>query len=260
MGYPPIIVKNKMKAVIAAALLILIIGNIWAVDTDSYQFIDHLRGISKPGEPEIFEDGVLFTASSSHNRVGISFAHEGYAKVYWFKQLFIPRDPAELYVNGKRQKGIDPNVDSGILFHIETIPAHLKNLDYRLIIDGLWTTDPANPITVKGPSGIMESRFPLPEKPKPHLDAVQPGTYRFVYRSDPGELVTVAGSFNNWDPFMYELKEIIPGFYTLTLPLPPGSFQYLFFNRGEQFTDPENSMRLYNREGRAVSVGQVAQQ
>jgi hypothetical protein len=248
-----------MKAVIAAALLILIIGNIRAVDTDSYQFIDHLRSISKPGKPEIFEDGVLFTAPSSYRRVGISFAYEGYARVYWFKQLLIPRDNSELYLNGKRIKGIDPNIDSGILFHIETIPANLKSLDYRLIIDGLWTTDPTNPISVTGPSGVMESRFPLPEKPKPYLDVVQPGTYRFIYRSDPGEIITVGGSFNNWDPFMYELKEISPGFYTLTLPLPPGTFQYLFFHRGEQIMDPENPRRLYNKEGRAVSEGQVVQ-
>jgi hypothetical protein len=248
-----------MKTLITAVLLILIIGNIQAVDTDSYQFIDHLRSLPGPGSPEVFEDGVLFTAPSSYRRVGISFAHEGYAKVYWFKQLLIPRDTAELYVNGKLQKGIDPNIDSGILFHIETIPANLKNLDYRLIIDGLWTTDPANSITVAGPSGILESRFPLPEKPKPYLDAVQPGTYRFIYRSDPGELVTVAGSFNNWDPFMYELREISPGFYTLTLPLPPGNFQYLYFYRGEQITDPENPKRLYSREGKVVSEGWVAQ-
>jgi hypothetical protein len=248
-----------MKTLITAVLLILIIGNIQAVDTDSYQFIDHLRSLSGPGSPEVFDDGVLFTAPSSYRRVGISFAHEGYAKVYWFKQLLIPRDPAELYIDGKRQKGIDPNIDSGILFHIETIPANLKNLDYRLIIDGLWTTDPANLITVAGPSGILESRFPLPEKPKPYLDDVQPGTYRFIYRSDPGELVTVAGSFNNWDPFMYELREISPGFYTLTLPLPPGNFQYLFFHRGEQVLDSENPRRLYNREGRVVSEGWVAQ-
>jgi len=249
-----------MKAYITAALLILIIGNIQAVDINSYQFIDHLRMISKPGKPEIFEDGVLFTASSAHRRVGISFAHEGYARVYWFRQLMIPKDSSELFLNNKRIKGVEPNIDSGIMFHIETIPADLSYLDYRLIIDGLWTADPSNPISVTGPSGIIESRVPLPEKPKPHLDTVQPGTYRFVYRSNPGESVTVGGSFNNWDPFMYELKEIYPGFYTLTLPLPPGNFQYLFYHNGEQITDPENPKRLYNREGRAVSEGEVARQ
>jgi len=248
-----------MKAVIAVALLILIIGNIQAVDINSYQFIDHLRTISKPGKPEIFEDSVLFTASSAHRRVGISFAHEGYARVYWFRQLMIPRDSSELYLKGKRIKGVDPNIDSGIMFHIETIPANLKNLDYRMVIDGLWTTDPSNPISVTGPSGIMESRISLPEKPKPYLDEAPPGTYRFIYRSSPNELITVGGSFNNWDPFMYELREISPGFYTLTLPLPPGNFQYVFFHRGEQVPDPENPKRLYSREGRVISEGQVAQ-
>ena len=246
-----------MKAFIASALLILIIGNIWAVDIDSYQFIDHLRALSGPAKPEIFEDGVLFTAPSSHRRVGISFAHEGYAKVYWFRPLLVPRDPAELYVKGKISKKIDPNIDSGIMFHVEPIPRDVRNLDYRMIIDGLWTTDPFNSISVISPSGIAESRFPLPEKPKPHLDLPLPGTYRFTYRAEPGETITVGGSFNNWDPFMYVLKEISPGFYAISLPLPSGSFQYLFFHRGEQVPDPENPRRLYTREGRIVSEGHL---
>ena len=246
-----------MKAVIAATLLILIIGNIWAVDTDSYQFVDHLRAISGPGKPEIFEDGVIFTAPSSHRRVGISFAHESYAKVYWLRPLVVPKDRAELYVNGKFQKKMDPNMDSGIMFHVETIPGNVKNLDYRMIIDGLWTVDPLNPHRFTNPSGIIESRVSLPEKPKPHLDVTPPGFYRFIYRSIPGETITVGGSFNNWDPFMYELREIIPGFYTIILPLPPGSFQYVFFHRGEQVQDPENPRRMFTKEGRIVSEGMV---
>ena len=246
-----------MKAIIAATLLILIIGNIWAVDIESYQFIDYLRALSKPGKPEIFEDGVIFTAPSSHRRVGISFAHEGYAKVYWLRPLVVPRDRAELYVNGKFQKKMDPYVDSGIMFHVETIPSNVKNLDYRMIIDGLWTVDPLNPSSVTNSSGIIESRIPLPEKPKPHLEATLPGTYRFIYRTLPGETITVGGSFNNWDPFMYELREISPGFYTLALPLPLGSFQYVFFHRGEQVTDQENSRRMFTKEGRIVSEGIV---
>ena len=242
-----------MKAFITTALLIFIIGNIGAVDTESYQFIDHLRAISKPGKPEIFEDSVLFTAPSSHRRVGIAFAYEGYAKVYWFRVLMLPRDPAEFYVNGKFQRRMDPNVDSGIMFHVEPIPANEKNLDYRMIIDGLWTTDPQNPLSVTGPSGITESRFPLPERPRTALDATPPGTFRFTYRAPPWETVTVGGSFNNWDPFMYELREISLGLYTLSLPLPPGNFQYTFFHRGEQIPDPENPRRLYSSGGRVVS-------
>jgi hypothetical protein len=255
--YPPIIVKKKMKAFITTALLVIIIGNIGAVDIESYQFIDRLRGIARPGKPEIFEDVVLFTASSSYQRVGISFAHDNYAKVHWFMRLMVPKDPADLLVNGRINNRIDPYEDSGIMFHIEPIPAGVANMDYRLIINGLWTTDPSNPIRVSGPTGVVSSRFPLPEAPKLAADPATPGIYRFSYRAAPGETITVGGSFNNWDPFMYELREISPGFYNLSLSLPPGDFQYVFFHRGEQIPDPANASRLYNQNGRIVSQATV---
>ena len=255
--YPPIIVKNKMKAFLLSALLIIIIGNIGAVDIESYQFIDYLRSISAPGKPEIFEDGVLFTAPSAYNRVGISFAWEGYAKVHWFRRLMIPRDSSELMVKGKIQKKMNPNEDSGIMFHYQTIPENIKNMDYRIIIDGLWTTDPLNPLSVTGPAGIAESRVPLPEKPKTYQYAAPPGTYCFSYHAPPGETIALAGTFNNWDPFMYELREQSPGFYTLTLPLPPGRFQYVFFYRGEPVPDPANPVSRYSREGLIVSEAEL---
>ena len=247
-----------MKAFIAAVLLILIIGNIKAVDIDSNQFIDHIRAIEAPRKPEIFEGGVLFTASSSHRRVGISFAHEGYAKVHWFRQLMIPRDSADLLLaNGKVDKNVEPNIDSGIMFHVEVIPNNIRNMDYRLVIDGLWTTDPLNPHSVSGPSGVVESRINLPERPRASHYAIQPGTYRFSFNAAQGEIVTVGGSFNNWDPFMYELRETSPGLYSLSLPLPPGSFQYQFYYRGEQFPDPANPVWLYTREGNIISEAVV---
>ena len=246
-----------MKAIITTALLVLIIGNIGAVDIESYQFIDHLRDIIRPGRPEIFEDGVLFTASSSWQRVGISFAHDNYTKVHWFRQLLLPKDQAEFTVNGKINNKIDQYEDSGILFHVEQIPSGVANMDYRLIIDGLWTTDPSNPIRVTGPSGVVESRFPLPERPKTATEPAMPGFYRFSYRAPPGETITVGGSFNNWDPFMYELRETSPGLYNLTLALPPGSFQYTFFYRGQQLPDPANPYRVYSQNGRVVSQGTV---
>ena len=92
-----------MKALILPALLIFIIGNIEANDIDTYQFIDYLRAISAPGKPEIFEDKVIFTASSTYQRVGVSFAHENYARVHWFRRLMIPKDAAEFTVNGKNK-------------------------------------------------------------------------------------------------------------------------------------------------------------
>ena len=200
---------------------------------------------------------MLFTASSSLQRVGVSFAHDNYAKVHWFQRLMIPKDPADLLVNGKVSDKIDPYEDSGIMFHIEPIPVGIKNMDYRLIINGLWTTDPTNPTRVLGASGVAESRFPLPEKLITALTPPTPGVYTFSYHAPPGETITVCGSFNNWDPFMYELRETSPGLYNLSLPFPPGNFQYVFFYRGEKIPDPANTRKLYTREGRIVSEATV---
>jgi len=246
--------KTIIRMFIVPALLVLIIGNIGAVDTGSYQFIDLLRGMPAPGRPEIFGNGVVFTAGSSHQRVGVSFAHEGFARVHWFQHFMIPRDRSELYVDGRFQRHINPYIDSGIMFHVQAIPEGIRYLDYRLIIDGLWTADPLNPLTVTNASGIVLSRLPLPVRAQATLAAArQPGTFQFNFRAPPGDIVTVGGSFNNWDPFMYELREVSPGFFTLTLPLPPGRFQYVFFHRGEPIPDPSNMRRLYRRDGRAVS-------
>jgi hypothetical protein len=241
-----------MKSITAALLLILTIGTIGAVDLGSYQFIDHLLSLPGPGAPEIFEDAVIFTAPSSYRRVGIAFAFEGYAKVYWFRKLLIPRDPAEIAAEGKK-KNIELNRDSGILFHVQTVPEGTRNLDYRMIIDGLWTHDPLNPPDAMGPPGLNQSRIAIPDIPRPLPVPESPGILSLSYNAPPGETVTVAGDFNNWDPFMYEMKETSPGFYSLSLPLLPGIYRYVFFHRGERIPDPHNRDKVYSPEGKIAS-------
>ena len=259
MVHPPIIVKITMKALIKTALLVLIIGNIGAVDIQSYQFIDFLRAIPGPGGPELFENAVVFTAPSHYSRVGISFAYEGYARVHWFRQLLIPRSTAEILEVGGDPRHVEPTRDSGILFHVELIPENLRYMDYRLVIEGLWTSDPQNPLSVRSPAGIVSSRVVLPEPRGIEAQlATPPGHYRFNFRSDPGQHITVGGTFNSWDPFMYVLREVSPGFYTLLLPLSPGYFQYAFFLRGEMLSDPANPRLRYSPNGRAVSEAEVA--
>jgi hypothetical protein len=241
-----------MKSITVVLLLILTIGTIGAADLESYQFIDHLLGLPGPGAPEIYEDVVLFTAPSSYRRAGIAFAFEDYAKVYWFRKLLIPRDPAEIAAEGKK-KNVEINRDSGILFHVQPFPEGIRNLDYRMIIDGLWTRDPLNPLGVIGPSGLNQSRIAIPDIP--YLVPVRetPGILSLKFTAPPEETVTVAGNFNNWDPFMYEMKETSPGFYSLSLSLPPGTYQYVFFHRGEQIPDPHNQDKVYSPEGKIAS-------
>jgi hypothetical protein len=52
---------------------------------------------------------------------------------------------------------------------------------------------------------------------------------------------------------MYELREISPGSYSLTLPLPPGIYQYVFFHKGERVPDPNNFNRVYTKDGKVAS-------
>ena len=242
----------------AAMLLMAIIGSIGAADTDSFLYIDFLLQMRGPEKPHIVDDSVIFTASSSYRRVGIAFAHEGFGKIYWFRRLMAANDNAGAWV--KNRPPADLYRDSGLLFYVYTIPDTLRgNLEYRLVIDGLWVKDPVNPDSRVDPaSGITRSVvFISGVKRSDSPNRGPEGTLTFTYYAPPGETVTVAGSFNRWDPYMYELKETSPGKYTLSLPLPPGTYQYVFFHRGERRLDPNNPARVYTREGKAANEAAV---
>jgi hypothetical protein len=243
------------KMMMMVALLGFIIGKIGAIDTESYQFIDYLLTLKAPGSPEVYEDAVIFTAPSSNRRVGISFADEGFSKVYWFRKLMVSGNGEEVPKDNKTP----PYRDSGILFYVHPIPENARELEYRLVIDGLWTVDPLNPQRrTDRRSGITLSAVVLPEiqRPPSVLNS-PPGSLNFTYTAPPGEIVTVAGSFNRWDPFMYELREKTPGVYSLTIPVPPGVYHYVFFHRGERVLDPYNNNRVYTREGKTASEAVV---
>jgi hypothetical protein len=252
-----------MKTTTVALLLMLIIGNIGAVDIESYQFIDHLLSLPGPGVPEVFEDGVIFTVPSTHyGTVGISFAYENFSKVYWFRKLMVPQDPAELSPQ-EIKKNAPVYKDGGMLFYVHTIPKkeNLATLDYRLIIDGLWTRDPFNPQSrFDAASGLVLSTVKLPPIKRVQSPTDNPpGTLYFSFQAPSGESVTVAGTFNGWDPFMYELKEEPrnPGFYSLILPLPKGIYQYVFYHRGKRIPDPNNNFKVYTRDGMPASEAVV---
>jgi hypothetical protein len=237
------------------AFFLLIAGFARAADLESYEFIDRLLSLSGPGAPEIFEDAVIFTAPSSFRRVGVSFAYENFSKTYWFRQLMIPQDSLDAPIPpGKKVP--DPYKDSGLLFYVHQVPENIRDLEYRLIINGLWTVDPANPQNRRDHvSGLAYSVISMPPSHQPSPGPLKgpPDSLSFSFRGPPGETVTVAGNFNGWDPFMYELNEGPEGFYTLNLPLPPGRYQYVFFHRGQRYLDPYNSRRVYAKDGKAAS-------
>ena len=248
-----------MKRISFFVILTLIFASflqpaLWADDWETYGVLDRLLKIRTPGSPVIYDDFVIFSLDSSLRKVGIAFFHEDFATTYWFKKLVVPNDfDAPI---PPKQKFPDPYKDSGVQFYIYKVPQQVKELEYRLVVNGLWTTDPSNPQVRRDPiSGLNLSVLQMPNRPaKPNLFESLPEGVTFTFKSTPGENVTIAGSFNGWDPFMYELRETASGVYTITLPLAPGSYQYVFFCKGQRILDSFNPRRSYARDGKSASV------
>ncbi|MCL2276601.1 MAG: glycogen-binding domain-containing protein [Treponema sp.] len=244
-----------MKRISFFVIFTLISSFSWAQQGwETYELINSLMSMQKPGAPVVHEDAVIFTADSGLRRVGVAFAHENFEKTYWFSTLMIVQDFLNpIILPGEKEPS--PYKDSGIQFYVYKFPANLRELEYRMIINGLWTVDPANPAVRRDSlTGLNYSVLRLPQRqtrPDP-LDGLPDGL-RFTFSGSPGEIVTVAGTFNSWDPFMYEMREGPSGFYSITIPLPPGTYQYVFFHRGQRFIDPHNPRRAYARNGSAAS-------
>lgn len=228
---------RNLSALLAAAALSAAVG---ALDIESIRFTDRLLAISAPSAPDVFDGAVIFTASAKQRRVGISFKHEGFGKVHYFKRLDSPRASGS---------------SGGVLLFVYEYPRDLRELEYRLVVEGLWTADPWNPpARMDGTTGLTYSVVALPPaNERPLISDRDQGVARFYFETSPGETVSVAGTFNSWDPFMYEMVEESPGRYSLSLPLPAGVHRYAFFNRGERLLDPRNPRKVYAADGKTAS-------
>jgi hypothetical protein len=242
-----------MKTTVMFVIFMIVASFSWTADWETYDVVHRLLEIREPGAPVIFENTVIFTADSSLRKVGVAFAHENFANTHWFQRIVVSQDFLDpIILPG--QKIPDPYKDSGIQFFVYQYPDNLKELEYRLVINGLWTVDPCNSQTRRNSvSGLTMSVLSLPARPVNYSPINTPAGLKFSFKGPSGETVTVAGNFNNWDPFMYELKESPAGIYSISIPLPPGVYQYVFFHRGQRYTDPFNARRVYSRDGTPAS-------
>jgi hypothetical protein len=229
------------KAVYAVfTLLCLLLLPLAALAGEGLSMNTHLKVVNQKNaaEPEIFEDQVIFTSSLKARFIGIAFEHESFNTIH----------PMRLNQNG-------------VAFLVYPVPISMKApLRYRMVVDGLWTYDQKNPKKASDAlSGIVLSVVDIP-----FLSDEEPGKYRildsdgktahFRFRAESGELITVAGSFNEWDPFMYEMEETMPGLYELDLEMPAGRQRYAFIAQGKKTADPLNPHSAYTQEGTRVSV------
>ncbi len=221
--------------------LILICGISFYVSAiDSLKYNRLVNTISRVQVPKIKDGCVIFTASGNRY-AGIAFEHEKYQHIHSFKKL------VQSEFQGKE---IEP-----VLFYIMEIPEGVSELRYRLVIDGLWSTDPSNPNSCFDYVNEMSvSVLKVPLRKEFKTCKLGKNSVKFTYIGETNQNIKIAGTFNNWDPFMYTMTEVEPGRYEINLSLPKGTWFYAYFSGSTQMADNTNHNFVYTADGRVASV------
>ncbi|WP_296331707.1 isoamylase [uncultured Treponema sp.] len=207
---------------------------------DTYEYDLTLTDISGVREPYISNDFMVFTAPVDSNSIGIAFDYEEFRTIHYF-QL-------------RKNYGYDGELTSSYYFYITPMPKKISRVCYRLIIDGLWTTDPRNSNVIHDQKdNYALSYIDLPPSEVEITEKLANGLTHFVCHAESGQKIRLGGSFTNWDSWIYELKETSPGKYEIDIPLHPGTYYYSYFKGITPFLDETNPLRGYSNDGRIVS-------
>ena len=229
--------KKSMHRLLQSYFLLVLglaANPVWAVDTDLHYRILNAKTAFAPfvrGNTAVWS----YSASKNTKIVSLAFEHENYTKFHAFE---------------KNQ--------FGVFILSLPLPEIDKPLHYRLIVDGLWTTDPMAELETDL-RGIQVSRV-LFSRSSSKLIAgasiLPNGKIQFVYRGKPGAQVSLIGDFNSWDPFLIPMPEspAYPGLYTTALLLPSDFRYYRFVVDGREIVDPANPSMAHNPWGEQASL------
>ena len=209
-----------------------------------YELDVAIHNIEKPCAPVITENYIIFTASPENRSVGIAFDFEDYKIIHPYTKL--------------NHIDVDGNKVPQHLFYCYERQHKVTQIKYRVIMDGLWTTDPLNPNKYYDEN--INLYFSVVEDKKSiinNTEITKSDAVRFIYKGKSGLQLHLAGTFTNWDPWIYELKETSAGFYELSLPLPKGKYYYNYYIGLTPVTDNTNPNKEYTADGRSVSVIEV---
>lgn len=181
-----------------------------------------MANITKSSAPVVRHRSVLFTYQQTAfaRYVGIAFETEDFQIIHPFKRN-----------------------QHGVYVFLFNPPEESGNLDYRIVVDGLWMPDPKNTDTVRDHRGNVLSRFTYSLPAKTVLESpriASDGVVEFNMRYAEGTRVYLTGDFTNWEPFMIEMEEVSPGLYRASRRLAPGNYEYCFIVNGSRITDPLN--------------------
>jgi hypothetical protein len=228
--------NNHKRAIclVSALLLFLTAGSLFALDAHLMEV--RLRGIERAAPPQYLDRQVLLTYQTDKpvRLVGARFAHEDYRVFH-------------IYFRNEHD----------VFLLLLDVPKEVEELRYRLVVDGLWINDPYNPHSEADDFGRVFSLFDLRDRPAPTVvspEIHREGSVTFLFRTLPDRAVSVAGDFNNWDPFWHRMQETEPGEYRLTVRMPPGQHFYYYIVNGQRVLDPINRDTARDFEGFRVST------
>jgi len=223
------------------SIILIFTGIIPVFASSEYSLSIHkeISGLVDAKSPVFIDNQILFTYFESNSyirRVAIAFGSDNFSTIYPLKKN-----------------------ENNVFFFARKIPANSHSLRYRFIIDGIWINDPKNSNIVFSSDNFSVSSIDIPQKyiEKPNTPIIDNNkNVRFIYKDNTNKNVYISGNFNNWDPFMFKLKEDIkhPGTYTISLRLSPGVHYYKFIADGVAVQDPGNPSKAYSTRGNAVSV------
>lgn len=219
---------------------VLALSCVFCAEDDRYT-LDNIRtGIKTAGEPYISDGYIVFTANDDHRYTGIAFDFEDYRTIHSFERLV--------------SYDYDNEPAGTVLFFIIPVPKNITSISYRMIFDGLWTTDPLNSSKkFSFDCGTYVSQFSFQSRTA-IVTEKKDDMVTFIHNGTPGKNVRLAGTFTNWDSFIYYMMETAPGHYELQLPLPPGTYYYTYYEGLACILDDTNPEKVYTPEGRIASV------
>lgn len=209
-------------------------------DDQDAEFANIVAKLDTVQAPFIQGQNLVFTAKNNARHIGIAFEHEEYKTIHSFKIRNI--------------YDADYKVQESLQFFIIKLPKDVQVVRYRLIIDGLWTTDPYNSNkTYSDKCGVLVSQVDANRSIPFVTEQKKDGRVHFVYKGTKGQQIRLGGSFTNWDSWIYTMRETTPGIYEFDLPLPPGTYQYAFYNGMNTLVDRTNPIRCYAPDGKEAS-------
>jgi len=223
----------------AGAVLLLMLAGSGSIFCEPFDTELHLEtaSIKHAAAPRVVGSNILlsYSAPPMSQSVSLALEHEDYRVLHRYQKN-----------------------KHGVFVLSLPLPEGRRKIRYRLIVDGLWSTDP-NAKTERDSRRFLVSYFLLETNsaaPAPGVKLLADGRTRFICQGNPGDRVFLVGDFNGWDPFLTPMPEspVYPGVYSVTLTLPGEAKYYRYVLNGRETIDPANPKTARSNWGEMVSV------